>query len=614
MITDTRPAIINVNPVFSEITGYSAEEVIGKNPNILRSNKQSQEFYANMWKSILETGHWQGEIWNRKKDGTLYAELLTISSVYDDEGKVQNYISLFSDITQLKYQQQALEQMAHFDVLTRLPNRTLFADRFHQAIARCKRNKSLLAIVFLDLDGFKPINDRYGHESGDKVLIEVAKRIKHAIRDEDTASRLGGDEFALLLTGIVSQDQCKQILSRIYQAISRPYSLDDQTLALGVSGGVTLYPLDDGDPDTLLRHADHAMYQAKMAGKNRYHFFDTGAVQQLAHKHRQLQNIEKAFEQQEFCLYFQPKIDMRNGRVFGAEALLRWRHPQKGMLQPAAFLPIIEGSHLECQVGQWVIETAIDQLDQWRQQGLTLEMSINISSRHLLDSDFITQFQEILSNYPTISPENVQLEILENSALGDLNLVNKVIKTLSETLHVSTALDDFGTGYSSLTHLRYLPVDTVKIDQGFVRDMLDDPNDFSIIEGVISLSQALHRQVIAEGVESSDHGLMLLMQGCYLAQGYGIARPMPAEELPQWLSEYRCPKQWIELANKPLSEHQAALEQLWLTDKHWLQRLKNCLLSSSNTLPDWPIMNYHLCHCGRWLKLAQIHGDFDPAN
>ncbi len=611
MITDTQPVILDVNPVFCEITGYRAEEVVGKNPNILGSNKQSKEFYADMWRSIRESGHWQGEIWNRKKDGELYAELLTISSIVDDEGKVQNYLGLFSDITKIKYQQQILEQMAHFDVLTQLPNRTLFSDRFHQAIARSKRTKSLLAVVFLDLDGFKPINDRYGHDSGDQILIEVARRIRHSIRDEDTASRLGGDEFALLLTDIVSLDQCKQILSRICRNISQPYVANRHSITLGVSGGVTLYPLDDGDPDTLLRHADHAMYQAKMTGKNHYHFFDPGAVQQLELKNRQLQNIEAAFARREFCLYFQPKVDMRSGHVFGAEALIRWRHPQHGILSPDAFLPIIEASDLECKIGQWVIETAIEQLERWRRQGVTLELSINISSHHLLANDFVNQMRSILAKHPAIQPENVQLEILESSALGDLDHVNKVIRTLSEMINVKIALDDFGTGYSSLTHLRHLAADTVKIDQGFVRDMMDDPNDYSIIEGVISLSQALHRQVIAEGVETTEHGLLLLMQGCFLAQGYGIAPPMPGDELPRWLATYRCPGEWLELARHPYSERLAALELLRLTDKHWVRRLQDCLNSPTDTLPNWPIMTYHLCHCGRWMKLAQSHGNLD---
>ncbi|MGZ5000428.1 MAG: diguanylate cyclase domain-containing protein, partial [Methylomonas sp.] len=334
LITDADAVIIDVNPTFCEITGYSREEIIGQNPRVLHSGKQTAQFYLDMWKSLRETKHWQGEIWNRNKDGELYAELLTISALCDEEGRASHYVGLFSDITQAKQQQQLLELMAHYDPLTRLPNRILFADRLNQAIARCKREKTLLAICFLDLDGFKPVNDQYGHDAGDQVLVEVAERIKNSIREYDSVSRHGGDEFVLLLGDIHSIEQCEQAIERMHQAIAQPYLIDGQTVTIGASSGITLYPLDNADPDTLLRHADHAMYQAKLAGKNRYQLFDVSHDQQIIDRNKQLRDIEAAFLGNQLSLYYQPKVNIKTGQVIGVEALIRWLHPVRGVIAP----------------------------------------------------------------------------------------------------------------------------------------------------------------------------------------------------------------------------------------------------------------------------------------
>jgi diguanylate cyclase (GGDEF)-like protein/PAS domain S-box-containing protein len=398
MITDPNSLIVDVNPAFSAITGYARDEVIGKNPSILRSDKHSHVFYQEMWASIHENGHWQGEIWNRKKNGQLFAELLTISTLVDEKGETQHYLGLFSDITQSKEQQHALEMMAHYDMLTQLPNRTLFADRFQQAIAHSKRNHSLLAVVFLDLDGFKPINDRYGHEIGDQLLIEVAQRIKASIRQDDTASRLGGDEFVMLLNDISSVEHCERLIKRIRHAIELPYQVDEDKIGLGASLGITLYPLDNADADTLLRHADQAMYQAKLAGRGRHQLFDALHDQQISQQHNQLKAIQNALKADQLVLHYQPKVNMCSGEVIGAEALLRWQHPEHGLIMPGNFLPVIQGTELEIHVGNWVIEHVLQQLDKWQEAGIRMEISINISSHHLQWQGLLEQLDRALAS------------------------------------------------------------------------------------------------------------------------------------------------------------------------------------------------------------------------
>ncbi|WP_292565117.1 EAL domain-containing protein [Methylomonas sp.] len=605
LITDAAGNIIDVNPTFCDITGYSRDEVIGKRPSVLKSGRQDPAFYRDMWRAINTDLHWQGEVWNRKKNGELYAELLSISALCDDQGQIIYFIGLFSDITQIKHQQQMLELMAHYDPLTSLPNRTLFSDRLSQAIARSKRDKLLLAVCFLDLDGFKPINDQLGHGAGDQVLIEVANRIKQSLREEDTVSRHGGDEFALLLTGLHSVDEIGQTLTRIHQAIAKVYSINGQTVQVGASSGVSVFPLDDADADTLIRHADQAMYQAKLTGKNRFQLFDTSQDQLLLDHQNQLHELEIAFTKQQFCLHYQPKINLKTGQVTGAEALIRWQHPDRGMVSPLNFLPAMTGTELEIKLGNWVIEQAWQQLYLWRQRGLKIEISVNISAYHLLWPNFVSHLETILAKYPRIASHYLQLEILESTALDDLSAVNRTIKTCHEALGIGAALDDFGTGYSSLTHLRHLPVNTVKIDRSFVRDMLDDPDDFAIVESVISLSQAFGNQVVAEGVETQEQGLALLLLNCYVAQGFAIAKPMPAIEIVNWINHYQPFPIWQAYANMELSINQTQIALRRLDIQQWLRRVNQCLTSNQNSMSNWPTMHPHKSHFGRWLKQVQ---------
>ena len=412
-------------------------------------------------------------------------------------------------------------------------------------MSHAKRSAQELAVVFLDLDGFKTINDKYGHEIGDQLLITWARHMKHILREGDTFARLGGDEFVAVLLDL-NIETSGSMLSRLLAVAAQPINVGDHVLQVSASLGVTFYPQsEDIDPDQLLRQADQAMYQAKLAGKNRYHIFDAMLNSTIRSHHESLYRIRQALADHEFVLHYQPKVNMRTGMVFGAEALIRWQHPEKGLLPPAVFLPIIEDHPLAVDIGMWVIDTALTQIELWHAAGLNISVSVNVGARQLQQTDFVEQLHTLLKNHPTIRPGDLELEVLETSALNDVLGISQVIETCRK-MGVSFALDDFGTGYSSLTYLRRLPVTLLKIDQSFVRDMLDDPDDMAIIEAVIGLAHTFHRNVIAEGVETIEHGFKLLQLGCELAQGYGIARPMPASQLHRWSTTWQLNPAWTD--------------------------------------------------------------------
>ena len=460
------------------------------------------------------------------------------------QGKAVRLIGTISDITERKQHQSQLEHIAHFDALTNLPNRVLLSDRLQQAMAQALRRNQQLAVVYLDLDGFKAINDQHGHDAGDQVLIKLAHRLKLALREGDSLARIGGDEFVAVLIDLEDFAASRPLLTRLLEACAQPVPVGDLSLHVSASLGVTTYPQpQDIDADQLLRQADQAMYQAKLSGKNRYHFFDATQDSSIRGHHESVERIRLALEMHEFVLHFQPKVNMRSGQIIGAEALIRWQHPEKGLLAPAVFLPVIEDHAFAVSIGEWVIDTALTQIEIWQAAGLDIAVSVNIGARQLQQSDFVDRLKFILAKHPQVKPTSLELEVLETSALEDIAQVSQVIEACAQ-IGVKFALDDFGTGYSSLTYLKRLRVAMLKIDQSFVRDMLEDPADWAILQGIIGMAAAFKRDVIAEGVETTEHGSLLLQLGCELAQGYGIARPMPAAQMPHWAAQWQPDAAW----------------------------------------------------------------------
>lgn len=546
-ITDLRGNIIEVNQIFSDITGYSRAEVLGKNPRLMKSGLHGQEFYATLWRDLEQKGYWHGELWNRHKNGKLYATMMTISAVQDSHGNTQSYVNLFTDITPIKEHQRQLEYIAHYDALTGLPNRVLLADRLKQAIAHSHRQNSALAVLYIDLDGFKAVNDQYGHDTGDQLLVSIAHRLKATLREGDTIARIGGDEFVVVMADLECINAYEIVLQRLLQEAAEPLMLNENLLQVSASIGATIYPQDAADADQLLRHADQAMYIAKQAGKNGYHLFDVAKDIAVKTQRETLEHIRIALDKKEFVLFYQPKVNMRTGEIIGVEALVRWQHPQQGLVPPAKFLPVIEDHPLSIELGDWVIDEALNQIERWQAQGLKMPVSVNVGALQLQRSDFAARLADQLLAHPQVPPTFLELEIVETSALKDIAEVADLMRACC-ALGVHFAVDDFGTGYSSLTYLKRLPADLLKIDQTFVRDMLEDPDDLAIVKGVIGLANAFHRRVIAEGVETIAHGELLIPLGCELAQGYGIARPMPASELPQWALQWQPDAAWRNLA------------------------------------------------------------------
>jgi len=545
IITDATGTIIDVNDTFTATTGYSSEEAIGLNPRFLQSGRQSTDFYVDMWQCLLAEGQWTGELWNRRKSGEVYAEIKTISAVRDEQGNTTHYVALGSDITPMKEHQEELERIANYDLLTNLPNRVLLADRLSQAMFQCRRHEKSLAVAFLDLDGFKQVNDVHGHDIGDELLIALSLRMNRALREGDTLARIGGDEFVAVLADLSRVEDCEPVLKRLLLAASTPMTINENVINLSASIGVTFYPQDNMDADLLMRHADQAMYVAKETGKNRYHLFDTAQDDAIKVQRESLEAIRSALDNHQFVLYYQPKVNMRTGTVTGVEALIRWQHPERGLLNPIEFLPVIENNFMSIELGEWVIDTVLTQISQWQTMGLKLQVStsVNISALQLQQSDFTEKLKTLLAAHPNVEPSYLVLEILETSALDDVIHASKIMDACM-AIGVNFALDDFGTGYSSLTYLRRLPAKVIKIDQTFVRDMLHDPDDLAIVEGVIGLAKSFKREVIAEGVETIQHGTALLNLGCELAQGYGIAKPMPASDIPAWVHEWQPDVSW----------------------------------------------------------------------
>jgi diguanylate cyclase (GGDEF)-like protein/PAS domain S-box-containing protein len=596
VITDAAANVVDVNAAFCRITGYGREEILGKNPRVLKSGHQDRAFYETMWHALSESGHWSGEVWNRRKDGQVYAELLTVSAVPDERGEVGHYVGVLADITPLKEHERELERIAHFDALTGIPNRVLLADRMGQAVAQTLRAGNMMAVCYLDLDGFKPINDEFGHEAGDRLLVEMARRMKECVRGGDTVARIGGDEFVLLLLNVETTNECEAILDRVLDAVAQPVSIDSYALAVTASVGVTLFPPDHADPDTLLRHADQAMYLAKQGGKYVYRFFDADQDTQARAYRDMINRVEEGLAREEFVLHYQPKVNMRSGAVVGFEALIRWQHPEKGLLTPTEFLPFVEGTDLIVEIGEYVIDRALAQLCDWQRNGLETSVSINIAPRHLLRENFVEHLRRRMEAHCELPANRLEIEVLETAALEDNHHVAGIIHACRQ-IGVSFALDDFGTGYSSLTYLKTLPTQTLKIDQSFVQDMLTNANDLAIVEGVIGLTEIFRRKVIAEGVETIEHGTLLLNLGCELAQGFGIAHPMPAAAVADWIRHWKPDVAWSATSEFRWPRDDYPLLIAENNHRVWIEEI-SAFVEGLQAAP--PVLDSRACRFGRW--------------
>ncbi|MGE8486283.1 MAG: putative bifunctional diguanylate cyclase/phosphodiesterase [Pseudomonas sp.] len=542
--TDLNGRITYVNDQFCVVSGYSREELLGQNHRLLNSGLHSADFFAAMWRTIALGNVWKGEICNRAKDGRLYWVDSTMVPVLDDTtGLVDRYLSIRFDISEKRQLLQSLQWRVGHDVLTGLPNRAFLSDLLDQALEFSRQENIPLAVCMLDLDGFKAVNDGYGHASGDMLLVEVAKRLRDIVRGEDVVARLAGDEFVLVLRYVRDVPELRAALSRVLGAISAPYTLHGKDINVFASIGVTLFPHDNEDAETLLRHADQAMYVAKQRGRNRFHLFDVSRDQEVKATHQTVERVRQALVSGEFRLHFQPKVNMRRGEVVGFEALLRWQHPQNGMVPPREFLPLVEDTDLIIDIGEWVMDQVLAQLHRWQQAGQGWPISINIAARHFQRADFVDRLRQVLARHAQVAPRMLDLEIVESVAIENIQHVSACLQAC-QALGVQFSLGDFGTGYSSLSYLKRLRTQTIKIDKSFVRDILNDRDDLALTTAVIGLARAFGRQVIAEGLESLEHGELLLRLGCEVAQGYFIARPMPPAEVPAWVAGFVAPSQW----------------------------------------------------------------------
>ena len=530
IITDAEANIVSVNGAFERINGYAAAEVLGRNPRLLASGRQDKAFYAGMWQGLLQEGYWEGEVWNRRRDGALYPAWLRISAVRDKEGRLQNFIGIVADVTDKHEAEERIRQLAYFDPLTRLPNRTLLQDRVEQALAQAGRVQGWVALLFVDLDHFKNINDSLGHFSGDRLLQQAAERMQGCLRRADTVARLGGDEFVIVCPE-ADPTAVRELAQRLLAQLARPYPLGPAELTVTASIGISLFPRDGGNFETLLKHADTAMYRAKAAGRNNLQFFsqdmNAAALERLL-----LENsLRQALERQEFRLVFQPQVEVSTGRIVAAEALIRWQHPQAGWIMPGRFIPVAEDSGLILPIGEWVLAEACRHLRQWQAAGRVgrgFRLAVNISAIQFVVRDFDQRVAQVLLE-SGIDPAGLELELTETAAMADVEASTGMLRRLRD-LGVGLAIDDFGTGYSSLSYLKRFPIDRLKIDQSLIRDIVDDPDDRAIAEAVIGLAHVLRLPVVAEGVENREQLELLSGKGCDMVQGYHFSRPVEQEE------------------------------------------------------------------------------------
>ena len=528
VVTDPNNKVIDVNPAYTEITGYTRDEVLGKDPNITSSKHHTNEFYKQMWETIHDKGVWMGEILDRHKNGMDLPVWATINSVKNDRGELLYHVGVFRDITERKQAEKQLKQLAYFDTLTNLPNRMLFREKLGGEISLAKRRSEHLGLFFIDLDKFKHINDTLGHHVGDQLLTIIAGRLKSRLRESDTVSRLGGDEFTIIVPAVKEYEKLADLALELIEEIKQPVILEGTTTSVTASVGIAVFPKDGENPGDLSKHADMAMYEAKGKGRNQYHYYSP-EIHQLATKRAELKHeLKNALLTNEFVLYYQPQVDLRNNRIVGCEALIRWEK-DGSLILPDEFIEIAEESELVIEMGEWVIEHACQEIARWKETGWeNLSLAINLSRRQLHQRGFSLMLDNLIKKY-AIAPHSIELEITESAIIEDLE---ESLKTLNELkqLGIAITMDDFGTGYSSLSYLKILPVDILKIDRSFIHEIPDDEDGSAIVSAILSMARSLKLTVVAEGIEHEKQLDYLNKNGCHIGQGYLFHRPLPADE------------------------------------------------------------------------------------
>ncbi|GMB08293.1 putative bifunctional diguanylate cyclase/phosphodiesterase [Thermolongibacillus altinsuensis] len=535
IITDAQGNILLTNPAFETVTGYTLEEVIGKNPNILQSGLHDHIFYRQMWNDLQEKGMWKGEIWNKRKNGEIFVEWLTIKAVKNERGETTNYVAIFSDITHHKRTIEQLTKLANYDLLTNIPNRQLFKKRLENLIETSRRHQQQFAVLFLDLDRFKYINDELGHHSGDLLLKKVASRLKQILKTKDTIARIGGDEFVIILPNLKHLREAVRVAENIIEMLKAPFSIDGKEVYISTSIGISFYPNDGNDVETLLRNADRAMRKAKKSGRNHFEVYHkeldgNGEIIVLENY------LRKAIERQEFVLYYQPQMDIKTKKIYAVEALLRWNQPDIGFISPLQFIPLAEETGLIIPISEWVLKQACQDLKILHQFDQRLKMGINISAVHFQQGDFVKKVSMITEKM-NVHPRSIKLELTESTVMPNARQsIDKLVEL--KQLGFKIAIDDFGTGFSSLSYLHKFPIDILKIDQSFIRNLSKYEGDAAIVTAIITMAHSLHLRVVAEGVETQKQYQFLEKQQCDFVQGYYVSKPMPLEELQVFLCEW----------------------------------------------------------------------------
>ncbi len=533
MITDAERRILSVNPAFNQMTGYTEEEAVGRSPLFLRSARHPTEFYEQIWTRVEQEGSWHGEIWTRRKNGEDFPSWASISLVKNRDGQVGHYFSIFTDITERKAAEERIHYLAYYDSLTGLPNRALLYKLVDQALVEARRNRLHGALLFVDLNRFKPINDSLGHSVGDRLLQMIAERLRVAVRNEDVVARLGGDEFVVALFDIARREHAAIVAQKLIAALDPPFIVGEHELKVGAAIGVSVYPRDGNDTESLLRMADIAMYRAKGSGQDTYAFYSHEMNQRALERLKIESGLRQALEHDELLLHYQPKVDLASGRIVGAEALVRWQHPERGLVSPQEFIPIAEESGLIVRLSAWVLEAALRQVRRWHDKGVrVVKIAVNLSARDF-SPDLADRVRALLAEH-AVPPEWLELEITEGMLTHSSDDVIAMMDTLT-ALGVTLSLDDFGTGYSSLTYLKRFPIDTLKIDRSFVTGIPRDGNDCAIAGAIVSMAQRLGHRVIAEGVETQEQLDFLSNLGCQEIQGYYFSPPVPADALEAML-------------------------------------------------------------------------------